>query len=137
MPQGWNASPFYANQALNMTFSTSALQEFLQTKSKQERESFPYTHYRQYVLGFVDDLAVHSKESYGKAVHFLAIESMFFTLKKHGWLISLRKSTIITKEFTFLGLNWDMVNKCNGLQNDRLSSILNHRIPRSTAELCS
>ena len=80
---------------------------------------------------------MHSKKEHGDKIHFLCIEAVFYALKQSGWIISFRKSTIMTNEFIFLGLLWNIDEQSAKIQNDRIDAILNHRIPRSTAELSS
>ena len=46
-----------------------------------------------------------------------------------GLILDIR---VLCDVFLFLGLLWEMQRQCNGLQNDKLDSIL---VPRSIAEL--
>ena len=84
---------------------------------------FPYTHFGQFFTSFVDDLAVHSKKEHGDTIHFMCIEAVFYALKQSGWVISFRKSTIMTNEFVFLGLLWNIDEQSAKIQNDRIDAI--------------
>ena len=56
--------------------------------------------------------------------HLTAIESIFYALRRFGWLISFRKSTIAKPTFVFLGATWNMDEEKIGINSDRLHSIL-------------
>ena len=95
MPQGWNGSPHICNNALHAMFSVKVLQEFISLQTQEIQELFPYRHFGAFLTSFVDDLAISTKVALGDVIHFLAIESVLYALERGGWLISLRKSTIM------------------------------------------
>ena len=97
-------------------------------------------------MTFVDDLANHTPHKLpacykGKLTaieyHMLAMDSIFYALHKHGWLISLRKSTILSDTFIFLGSTWNMKDESVCINNDRLQSIISWREPSSVPETSS
>ena len=67
---------------------------------------FPYTSYRQFVQGFVDDLSIFTPKNaqHAQELHCLAIDAVFFALYKAGWLVKLGVSTFMNPTFVFLGL---------------------------------
>ena len=75
-------------------------------------EDFSFRDYDQILKQFVDDLAIFTKRTTLKSykgkftaseLHLLAVDSVFYALDRFGWLISLRKSTILQDCFVFLG----------------------------------
>ena len=122
---------------MDHSFSLSILNEFI-AQHKFTITTFPYTSYGQFLKFFVDDLAVHTKKNLSNAIkiHFLCIQSVFFALKRAGWVISLQLSTICNPHFIFLGLKWNMINESSSINIDQLYYILNMREPRSVAEYC-
>ena len=94
----------------------------------------------------VDDLAVFSPRTLpdtykGKLTpieyHLTALDSILYALDRFGWLLSLRKSTVLKDLFVYLGATWDMTQETIGINNDRLDSILSWREPRSLPEASS
>ena len=145
LPQGWTASPKFGKDAMVKTFSPETLQEWRQ-KNNISIVDFPPNDYSAFLVTFVDDLANHTPRklpaSYkGKLTaieyHMMAMDATFYALHKHGWLISLRKSTILSDTFIFLGSTWNMKDESVGINNDRLQSILSWREPRSVPETSS
>ena len=51
--------------------------------------------------------------------------------------MKLEVSTFMNPRFVFLGLFWDLNDRSSKVQNDRVASILKHRVPRSIPELAS
>ena len=145
LPQGWCASPKFARDAMIITFAPEIMKDFAIENNLSE-EDFPFRDYDQILKQFVDDLAVFTKRDTVKSykgkfsateLHMLAIDSVFYALARFGWLISLRKSTILQDSFVFLGATWDMSKETIGINSDRLDSILAWREPRSVAEMSS
>ena len=102
-------------------------------------EQFPMQSFREFVVGFVDDLAIFSSKNHPmpEEIHFLCIEAVFYPLESAGWLVKIEVSTFMNPEFFFLGLKWNLREKSSIVQNDRVDAILNHRPPRSVPELAS
>ena len=113
-----------AQRAVLWTFRDSTLADFLSSRGLTP-EKFPFTSYRQFLQGFVDDLSIFSAKSIPNAeeVHCLAIEA--------------KVSTFMNPKFIFLGLFWNLDEEYSIVQNDRVSSILSHRVPRNLSELAS
>ena len=87
----------------------------------------------------MDDLSIFSSRDLQNAekIHCLCIEAVFFALEKTGWLVKLEVSTFRNQHFVFLGLYWNLDEQLSTVQNDRVSSILSHRVPRLLPELAS
>ena len=88
---------------------------------------------------FADDPSIFSPKTIKQAeeINFLCIEAVFFALEKAGWLIKLEVSTFMNPKFVFLGLFWNLDESASIVQNNRISSILSYRVPRSMPELAS
>ena len=138
LPQGWAASLSYAQKAVLWTFRDEALKDFLKSKDLPPNK-FPYKHFHEFVSGFVDDLALHTSKVLKDAemMHILCIEAVFHALEAAGWLVKLEICTFMNPHFVFLGLFWNLDEQSSIVQNDRVKSILNHRVPRSLPELAS
>ena len=65
------------------------------------------------------------------------VYAVFYALHHTGWLVKLEVFTFMNPRFVFLGLCWDLNDKSSKVQNDRVSSIVQHRVPRSIPELAS
>ena len=102
-------------------------------------EQFPYTSFRQFVQGFVDDLSIFSSKDHPdpENVLCLCIEATFHALEAAGWVVKLEVSTSMNPHFVLLGLTWNLNEQSSMVQNDRVASILGHRAPRSIPELAS
>ena len=87
----------------------------------------------------MDDLSIFSSKDLPNAeeIHCLCIEAVFFALEKAGWLVKLEVSTFLNPNFVFVGLFWNLDEQSSIVQNDRVSAILSHRVPRSISELAS
>ena len=83
----------------------------------------------------MDNLSIFSPKDLKQAeeIHCLCIEA----LQKAGWLVKLEVSTFMNPKFVFLGLFWNLDKSASIVQNDRVASILSHRVPRSMPELAS
>ena len=83
LPQGWGPSLQIAQSAIIWTFKDSTLQLSTLTK-KLTPALFPYTSYRQFLQGFVDDLSIFTPKKSVQAheVHCLAIEAVFWPYTK-------------------------------------------------------
>ena len=57
LPQGWCASLQIAQRAVLWTFRDSTLADFISSRGLTP-EQFPFTSYRNFVQGFVDDLSI-------------------------------------------------------------------------------
>jgi hypothetical protein len=138
LAQGWCASLAIAQRAVLWTFRDEALNNFVAEKGLTKSQ-FPFRHFHEFLSGFVDDLAIGSSKNYDNAVevHILCIEAAFHALESAGWLIKLEVSTFLNPRFVFLGLHWDLDQQSSMVQNDRVTSILNHRPPQSLPELAS
>ena len=138
LAQGWCASLAIAQRAVLWTFRDEALNTFRKEK-RLTSSQFPFLHFHQFLSGFVDDLAIGSSKDYENAldIHILCIEATFHALEAAGWLIKIEVSTFLNPKFVFLGLFWDLDQQSAMVQNDRVTSILNHRPPRSLPELAS
>jgi hypothetical protein len=138
LPQGWSASLSICQRAVLWTFRDEVLFDFME-KHSLTPEQFPMKSFRDFVVGFVDDLAIHSKKNHPmpKEIHFLCIEAVFYALESAGWLVKLEVSTFMNPDFVFLGLKWNLKEKSSKVQNDRVDAILNHQPPRSMPELAS
>ena len=138
LAQGWCASLQIAQTAVLWTFRDSTLAEFIIFRHLTP-EQFPFTSFRQFLQGFVDDLSIFSAKDLPNAVelHCLTIEAVFYALQKAGWLVKLEVSTFLNPKFVFLGLQWNLDEQSSVVQNDRVASILSHRTPRSLPELAS
>ena len=85
----------------------------------------------------MDDLSIFTPKNAPNAaeLHCLAIDAVFYALHQAEWLVKLEVSTFMNPRFVFLGLCWDLNDKSSKVQNDRVSSIVQHRVPRSIPEL--
>jgi hypothetical protein len=145
LPMGWCASPRFARMAMDMTFTDDVLKQFLEQANISPLD-FPFKSYANFYQSFVDDISIFSwkerpKDYVGtfsrEDMHMVCVQSVFWTLEKHGWLISLRKSTIVKSRFIFLGLEWNMDEESSEINSDRVKAMLDWRDPRSIAELSS
>ena len=145
LPQGWCASPKLAREAMIMTFGPTILRDFKLENTISDID-FPVMDFDKMLTQFVDDLAVYTPRTLpdnytGKFTpveyHLTALDSVLYALHRFGWLLSLRKSTILKDQFVYLGATWDMTEETIGINNDRLDSILSWREPRSLPEASS
>ena len=90
LPQGWGPSLQISQTAIIWTFQDSTLQVFILTRRLTPAQ-FPFTYYRQFVQGFVDDFNIFSPKNAQNAqeLHCLAIDAVFYALHDAGWLVKL------------------------------------------------
>ena len=121
LPQGWCASLQIAQTAVLWTFRDATLADFIAYRGLTP-EQFPFTSYRNFVQGFVDDLSIFSAKDLqqAKEIHCLAIEAVFYALQKAGWLVKLEVSIFMNPKFVFLGLFWNVDKSASIVQNDRV-----------------
>ena len=113
-----------AQRGVLWTFRDSTLADFISSRGLTP-EKFPFTSYRQFLQGFVDDLSIFSAKSIPNAeeVHCLAIEAVFYALQKAGWLVKLEVLTFMNPKIVFLGLFWNLDEESSIVQNDQFARI--------------
>ena len=128
----WCASPKLAREAMIMTFGPTIIKDF-KLENKITDQDFPVMDFEKVLTQFVDDLAVFTPRTLpdtykGKLTpieyHLTALDSVLYALNRFGWLLSLRKSTVLKDQFVYLGATWDMSEETIGINNDRLDSTL-------------
>jgi hypothetical protein len=62
LPQGWSASPAIARRAMDITFETKVLEDFIESENLSFKD-FPFSNYGGFLKMFVDDLSIHSKKN--------------------------------------------------------------------------
>ena len=84
-----------------VTFSSNVLQDFI-LEYRIDNKLFPYTHYHQFLLSFVDDIAIFNSKSLPHPVetHLICLQAAFYALEKAGFLISLQNITFLDDQFT-------------------------------------
>jgi hypothetical protein len=56
LPQGWSASPAIARHAMDITFETNVLENFIESENLSFKV-FPFSKYGGFLKMFVDDLS--------------------------------------------------------------------------------
>ena len=81
LAQGWCASLAICQRAVLWTFRDIVLKNFMDLHNLTP-EQFPMRSFREFVTGFVDDLAIHSSLDHPdpEEIHFLCIEAVFYAL---------------------------------------------------------
>ena len=146
--QGWSPSLNFCQRALAWTFRPAVLEQF-KTKHNLTWQQLPFSSFEKYLISFVDDLGIYTPKQLEhnsqdketsispQVVHLNAVHSVLFAIKLGGWKLSLQKCTFSNPIFIFLGLKWNLTTNESMVQNDRIESILNYRVPRSIPELNS
>ena len=140
MPMGYVNAPYIAAKSMNWTFSDDVFRRFLQ-KRGLTKDDIPYNSYREFVLIYLDDIAIASATSSNNSsfdkykLHSLCLEAVLFALQEAGWLIGLKKCEFMTQSFVFLGQRFNTIENSTGLNSNRIDAILEWRSPRSIAEI--
>ena len=136
LPQGWCASSKFARDAMIITFAPGVMKDYA-TENNLSAEDFPFRDYDLAIFTKRETLQSYKGKFTASELHLIAVDCVFYALARIGWLISLRKSTILQDCFVFHGATWDMSKKTIGINSDRLDSILSWSEPMSVAEMSS
>ena len=133
--QGLCTAPCQFSESIRFTFRPEAFQKLLRSKNWLKKD-FPYTSFKDFIFTYLDDIIIYSPLGQ-EDLHLKCVELVFAALKAVGFLISPKKTSILTSKFTFLGKHFNVRENYSCLTDSRLQTIVNMRRPLSIGELSS
>ena len=98
---------------------------------------FPFTHPRQFLKYYIDDVVAYSKQVLGKLMHIKIIEYLLFCVKTSNVKLARKKCNLFCEDFVYLGHQFSMSKNNTCVPDHKRLLFADYRSPRSKAECLS